>query len=167
MAAITWVTISWLHKGTPSVLGAAIGAVAGLVAITPAAGYVTPAASILIGLGVGVVCYGAAQLRLRSRVDDALDVFAVHGVGGAFGALATGVFATTAVNAAGFDGLLNGNPGQLVTQFVAVAVVGLYSAVATGAILFLVNLVTPIRVAGEVEETGLDLAQHGEVAYQP
>jgi Amt family ammonium transporter len=167
MAAITWVTISWLHKGTPSVLGAAIGAVAGLVAITPAAGYVTPAASILIGLGVGVVCYGAAQLRLRSRVDDALDVFAVHGVGGAFGALATGVFATTVVNAAGFEGLLRGNPGQLLTQAIAVGVVGLYSAVVTGAILFLVNLVTPIRVAGEVEETGLDLAQHGEVAYQP
>jgi Amt family ammonium transporter len=167
MAAITWVTISWLHKGTPSVLGAAIGAVAGLVAITPAAGYVTPAASILIGLGVGVVCYGAAQLRLRARVDDALDVFAVHGVGGAFGAIATGVFATTAVNAAGFDGLLNGNPGQLVTQLMAVVVVGLYSAIVTGAILFLVNLVTPIRVAGDVEETGLDLAQHGEVAYQP
>ena len=94
-------------------------------------------------------------------------MFAVHGVGGAFGAIATGVFATTAVNAAGFDGLLNGNPGQLVTQLIAVAVVGLYSAVATGAILFLVNLVTPIRVAGDVEETGLDLAQHGEVAYQP
>ena len=97
MAAITWVTISWLHKGTPSVLGAAIGAVAGLVAITPAAGFVTPAAAVLIGLGVGIVCYGAAQLRLRARVDDALDVFAVHGVGGAFGALATGIFATAAV----------------------------------------------------------------------
>jgi Amt family ammonium transporter len=167
MAAITWVTISWLHKGTPSVLGAAVGAVAGLVAITPAAGFVTPAASVLIGLGVGVVCYGAAQLRLRARVDDALDVFAVHGVGGAFGAIATGVFATTAVNAAAFDGLLSGNPGQVVTQLMAVVVVGAYSAVMTGAILFLVNLVTPIRVAGDVEETGLDLAQHGEVAYQP
>jgi len=167
MAAITWVTISWLHKGTPSVLGAAIGAVAGLVAITPAAGFVTPAASVLIGLGVGVVCYGAAQLRLRAQVDDALDVFAVHGVGGAFGAIATGVFATTAVNAAAFDGVLNGNPGQVVTQAIGVVSVGLYSAVATGAILFLVNLVTPIRVAGDVEETGLDLAQHGEVAYQP
>ena len=94
-------------------------------------------------------------------------MFAVHGVGGAFGALATGVFATTAVNAAGFDGLLGGNPGQLFTQLIAVAVVGAYSAVVTGAILFLVNLVTPIRVAGAVEETGLDLAQHGEVAYQP
>jgi Amt family ammonium transporter len=164
MAAITWVTISWLHKGTPSVLGAAIGAVAGLVAITPAAGFVTPAASVVIGLGVGLVCYGAAQLRLRARVDDALDVFAVHGVGGAFGALATGVFATAAVG--GVDGLLAGNAGQLVTQVIGVVVVGAYSAVATAGILFLVNLVVPIRVAGPDEEQGLDLAQHGEVAYQ-
>ena len=167
MAALTWITISWLHKGTPSVLGAAIGAVAGLVAITPAAGYVTPAASILIGLGVGVVCYGASQLRLRSRVDDALDVFAVHGVGGAFGALATGVFATTAVNAAAFEGLLRGNPGQLVTQAIGVGVVGLYSAVATALILVVVNVIVPIRVPSEAEEAGLDLAQHGEIAYQP
>jgi ammonium transporter, Amt family len=167
MAAITWVTLSWLHRGTPSVLGAAVGAVAGLVAITPAAGFVTPAASVLIGLGVGVVCYGAAQLRLRTRFDDALDVFAVHGVGGAFGAVATGIFATTAVNPAGFDGLLAGNPGQLVAQLVGVSVVATYSAVMTGAILFVVNLVTPIRVPGDVEETGLDLAQHGEIAYQP
>jgi Amt family ammonium transporter len=167
MAALTWVTISWLHKGTPSVLGAAIGAVAGLVAITPAAGYVTPAASILIGLGVGVVCYGASQLRLRSRVDDALDVFAVHGVGGAFGALATGVFATVAVNSAGVDGLLAGNAGQVVTQAIGVGVVAIYSAVATSIILVFVNLVVPIRVPSEAEEAGLDLAQHGEVAYQP
>ncbi len=166
MAAITWVTVSWLHKGTPSVLGAALGAVAGLVAITPAAGFVTPAAAIVIGLGVGVVCYGAAHFRLRTRVDDALDVFAVHGVGGAFGAIATGVFATTAVNAAGFDGLLSGNPGQVVTQIIGVVVVGAYSAAATGVILFLINLVVPIRVADTEEEAGLDLAQHGEIAYQ-
>jgi Amt family ammonium transporter len=166
MAAITWVTISWLHKGSPSVLGAAIGAVAGLVAITPAAGFVTPAASILIGFGVGIVCYGAAHLRLRARIDDALDVFSVHGVGGAFGAIATGVFATTAVNAAGFDGLLAGNAGQLVTQLIGVVVVGVYSASVTALILFLVNLVVPIRVADVDEEAGLDLAQHGEVAYQ-
>jgi Amt family ammonium transporter len=164
MAAITWVTISWLHKGTPSVLGAAIGAVAGLVAITPAAGFVTPAASVVIGLGVGLVCYGAAQLRLRARVDDALDVFAVHGVGGAFGALATGVFATAAVG--GVDGLLAGNAGQLVTQVIGVVVVGAYSAIATAGILFVINLFVPIRVAGPDEEQGLDLAQHGEVAYQ-
>ena len=166
MAAITWVTISWLHRGSPSVLGAAVGAVAGLVAITPAAGYVTPAAAVLIGLGVGAVCYAASLLRLRSRVVDALDVFAVHGVGGAFGAIATGVFATTAVNPAGLDGLLAGNPGQLVTQLLGVGVTAGYSAVMTAAILALVNLVVPVRVESAAEEAGLDLAQHGEIAYQ-
>jgi Amt family ammonium transporter len=166
MAAITWVTVSWLHRGTPSVLGAAIGAVAGLVAITPAAGFVTPAASILIGFGVGLVCYGASLLRLRSRIDDALDVFAIHGVGGAFGAVATGVFATTAVNAAGRDGLLAGGAGQVLIQLVGVAAVALYAAVASAAILFVINAVVPIRVPNPQEEQGLDLAQHGEVAYQ-
>ena len=167
MAAITWVTISWMHRGSPSVLGAAIGAVAGLVAITPAAGYVTPAAAILIGLGVGVVCYAASQLRLRSRVDDALDVFSVHGVGGAFGALATGVFATLAVNPAGVDGALSGNLAQLGVQTLGVAVVGIYSAIATAGLLLVINLFVPIRVNGPAEEAGLDLAQHGEIAYQP
>ncbi|MGH2455163.1 MAG: ammonium transporter [Candidatus Limnocylindria bacterium] len=165
MAAITWVTISWLHKGSPSVLGAAVGAVAGLVAITPAAGFVTPAASVLIGFGVGVVCYGASMLRLRSRVDDALDVFAVHGVGGAFGAVATGVFASVAVNAAGRDGLLAGNPGQLLAQLIGVGATAAYSAVMTAAILFVVNLVVRVRVPSAAEEAGLDLAQHGEIAY--
>jgi Amt family ammonium transporter len=166
MAALTWVTISWLHRGSPSVVGAAIGAVAGLVAITPAAGFVTPAASVLIGFGVGVVCYGASLLRLRSRIDDALDVFAVHGVGGAFGAVATGVFATVAVNEAGRNGLLAGNPSQLLVQLLGIGAVGAYSAVATAGILLLVNLVVRIRVPGDAEEAGLDLAQHGEVAYQ-
>jgi ammonium transporter, Amt family len=166
MAALTWVTISWLHKGTPSVLGAALGAVAGLVAITPAAGYVSPAAAVLIGGGVAVVCYGAAQLRIRSRVDDALDVFAVHGVGGAFGALATGVFASVAVNAAGRDGALAGNLGQVAVQMLAVGAVAVYSALATAAILLVINAVVRIRVPSEAEEAGLDMAQHGEIAYQ-
>jgi Amt family ammonium transporter len=166
MAALTWVTLSWLHRGSPSVIGAAIGAVAGLVAITPAAGFVTPAASVLIGFGVGMVCYGASLLRLRSRVDDALDVFAVHGVGGAFGAIATGVFATVAVNEAGRDGLLAGNAGQLAIQLLTVGVVAAYSAIATAGILLVVNLIVRIRVPGEAEEAGLDLAQHGEIAYQ-
>jgi Amt family ammonium transporter len=166
MAAITWVSISWLHRGTPSVLGAAIGAVAGLVAITPAAGYVTPAASVLIGFGVGIVCYGASLLRLRSRIDDALDVFAVHGVGGAFGAIATGVFATVAVNPAGRDGLLAGNPSQVFVQLLGVGAVAAYSALATAGILLLINVIVRIRVPGDAEEAGLDLAQHGEVAYQ-
>ncbi|MDP9225030.1 MAG: ammonium transporter, partial [Actinomycetota bacterium] len=156
MAALTWVTISWLHKGTPSVLGAALGAVAGLVAITPAAGYVSPAAAILIGGGVAVVCYAAAQLRIRSRVDDALDVFAVHGVGGAFGALATGVFASVAVNAAGRDGALAGNLAQVAVQALAVAAVAVYSALATAVILLVINAVVRIRVASEAEEAGLD-----------
>ena len=165
-AAITWVTISWLHKGTPSVLGAAIGAVAGLVAITPAAGYVSPAAAVLIGGGVAVVCYGAAQLRIRSRVDDALDVFAVHGIGGAFGALATGVFASVAVNAAGHDGALAGNLAQVGVQALAVTAVAVYSALATAMILLVVNAAVRIRVPSEAEEAGLDMAQHGEIAYQ-
>jgi len=166
MAALTWVTISWLHRGTPSVLGAAVGAVAGLVAITPAAGFVSPSAAILIGFGVAVVCYGASQLRLRSRVDDALDVFAVHGVGGAFGAIATGVFATVAVNAAGRNGLLFGAPGQVLVQLLACGAVALYAAAATAGILLVINLIVPIRVPSHAEEAGLDLAQHGEVAYQ-
>jgi Amt family ammonium transporter len=166
MAALTWVTLSWLHRGTPSVVGAAVGAVAGLVAITPAAGFVTPAAAIMIGFGVGIVCYGASLLRLRSRVDDALDVFAVHGVGGAFGAVATGVFATVAVNEAGRDGLLAGNAGQVLVQAFGAGVVALYSALATGIILLAVNVLVRIRVPDDAEEAGLDLAQHGEVAYQ-
>jgi Amt family ammonium transporter len=165
MAALTWVTISWLHRGTPSVVGAAVGAVAGLVAITPAAGYVSPSAAVLIGFGVGVVCYGASLLRLRSRVDDALDVFAVHGVGGAFGAVATGVFASVAVNAAGRDGLLAGVPGQVAIQLVGVGVVAIYSAAMTAAILLTVNGIVRIRVPRDAEEAGLDLAQHGEIAY--
>ena len=165
MAALTWVTISWLHRGTPSVVGAAIGAVAGLVAITPAAGYVSPAAAVLIGFGVGVVCYGASLLRLRSRVDDALDVFAVHGVGGAFGAVATGVFASVAINEAGRDGLLAGVPGQVAIQLVGVGVVAIYSAAMTAAILLAVNGIVRIRVPRDAEEAGLDLAQHGEIAY--
>jgi Amt family ammonium transporter len=166
MAALTWVTLSWLHRGTPSVIGAVVGAVAGLVAITPAAGFVTPAAAIMIGFGVGIVCYGASLLRLRSRVDDALDVFAIHGVGGAFGAVATGVFATVAVNEAGRDGLLAGNAGQVLVQAFGAGVVALYSALATGIILLAVNVLVRIRVPGDAEEAGLDLAQHGEVAYQ-
>jgi Amt family ammonium transporter len=128
---------------------------------------VTPAAAILMGLGVGVVCYAASQLRLRSRVDDALDVFSVHGVGGAFGALATGVFATLAVNPAGADGALSGNLAQLGVQALGVVVVGAYSAIATAGLLLVINLFVPVRVNGPAEEAGLDLAQHGEVAYQP
>jgi Amt family ammonium transporter len=166
MGALTWVTVAWAHKGHPSVLGAAAGAVAGLVGITPAAGFVTPMAAILIGLGAGVICYGAIQLREKLRVDDALDVWAVHGMGGVWGALATGIFATTAVNSAGADGLLYGNPGQLLTQAIAVVATVAFSMVMTYIILKIVDMVIGLRVEEQEEVLGLDISQHGEPAYQ-
>ena len=166
MAALTWMTVSWLHKGAPSVLGAAAGAVAGLVAITPASGYVDVSASILIGLGAGIFCYSAIQITKRFKVDDALDVFGVHGVGGAWGALATGVFATVAVNSAAKDGLLAGNPGQLGIQAIAVLASIAYSAVMTFVILKLIDLFVGLRVPESEEVLGLDASQHREAAYQ-
>jgi Amt family ammonium transporter len=165
MAALTWMTVSWLHKGAPSVLGAAAGAVAGLVAITPASGYVDVPASILIGLGAGTFCYAAIQVTRRLRVDDALDVFGVHGVGGAWGALATGLFATVAVNSGAADGLFYGNPGQLGIQAVAVGASIAYSAVMTFVILKLINLFVGLRVPESEEVLGLDASQHREAAY--
>ncbi len=166
MAALTWMTVSWLHKGAPSVLGAAAGAVAGLVAITPASGYVDVSASILIGLGAGVFCYTAIQLTKRLRVDDALDVFGVHGVGGAWGAIATGIFATVAVNGAAKDGLLAGNPGQLGIQAIAVGATILYAAVMTFVILKVIDVFVGLRVPESEEVLGLDATQHREAAYQ-
>jgi len=166
MAALTWMTVSWLHKGAPSVLGAAAGAVAGLVAITPASGYVDVSASILIGLGAGVFCYTAIQLTKRLKVDDALDVFGVHGIGGAWGALATGIFATVAINSGAKDGLIYGNPGQLGIQAIAVAASIIYSAVMTFVILKLIDVFVGLRVPESEEVLGLDASQHREAAYQ-
>jgi Amt family ammonium transporter len=166
MGALAWVTVAWAHKGHPSVLGAAAGAIAGLVGITPAAGFVTPTSAILIGLGAGVVCYFAIQLREKLRVDDALDVWAVHGVGGIWGALATGIFATTAVNSAGKDGLLYGNPSLFVSQLIAVVVAVVFSGVMTFIILKIVDAVIGLRVPEQEEVLGLDISQHGEPAYQ-
>ena len=166
MGALTWMTVSWLHEGAPSVLGAAAGAVAGLVAITPASGYVDVSASILIGLGAGVFCYTAIQLTKRLKVDDALDVFGVHGVGGAWGALATGIFATVAVNSGAKDGLLYGNPGQLGIQAIAVVASIVYSAVMTFVILKLIDVFVGLRVPESEEVLGLDASQHREAAYQ-
>ncbi len=167
MAALTWMTASWMMHGRPSVLGATAGAVAGLVAITPAAGFVTPMAAILIGFAAGVCCFLAVELFLRRRVDDALDVFGVHGIGGTLGALLTGVFATTAVNSAGVDGLLAGNPGQLLIQAIAVVVVAAYAAAVTWGLLKLIDVIFGLRVSPQEEQQGLDSTQHGEPAYQP
>ena len=163
-ATITWVLASYLHKTKVSVVGAAAGAVAGLVAITPASGFVTAGGALAIGLVAGGLCYSATLLRERLRVDDALDVFAVHGVGGTFGAVATGIFATTAIGVG--SGLIDGNPGQIVTQVVAVGATILYAVVATFVIVKVVDVVMGMRVSSHDEEMGLDLALHGEAAYQ-
>ena len=164
-ATITWVLASYAQTRKVSVVGAACGAVAGLVAITPASGYVTPGGALAIGLVAGGLCYSATLLRARSRVDDALDVFAVHGVGGMFGAIATGIFASSTVQAA-YSGLLDGNPQQVVTQAVAVGATILYAGIGTVVIVKVVDVLLGIRVKPEVEEMGLDLSVHGEAAYQ-
>ena len=152
-------------QGQPSVLGAAAGAVAGLVAITPASGYVNVMGAIVIGFGAGIVCYLAIQLRERIRVDDALDVWAVHGIGGTWGALATGLFATVAINSGAANGLFYGNPKQALIQIVAVGASWGWSIIGTFVILKVVNLFVPLRVQEEEEVIGLDLSQHGEPAY--
>src|SRR3979411_1466392 len=167
MAALTWMTVSWIVHRRPSVLGSAAGAVAGLVAITPAAGFVTVPAAIIIGLGAGGICFFGVQLvKRRFDVDDALDVVGVHGIGGTWGALATGIFATVAVNTAGANGLLYGNPQQLVTQAIAVAVSWGYSCIMTFIILKAVDALIGLRVPEDEEVLGLDTTQHGEIAYQ-
>ncbi|MBI3942531.1 MAG: ammonium transporter [Chloroflexi bacterium] len=166
MAFLAWITLSWYLQKRPSVIGGAAGAVAGLVAITPASGYVDVPAAILIGLGAGVFCYFAIHLKTRFGIDDSLDVWGVHGVGGVWGALATGLFASTAINAAASNGLINGNPGQLLTQLIAVVVVTAYSVIMTWGILKVLDLTVGLRVDAAEEVAGLDASQHGETAYQ-
>ena len=167
-ASLTWVALSWAEKGKPSALAAAIGAVAGLVAITPASGFVGPIASIAIGIIAGVITYLAVHLRsTKVPIDDTLDVWAGHGIGGLTGALLTGVFAEVAINSGGANGLLFGNPHQLWVQFIAVMAAGIYSFVATWIILKILPLVGfPLRVSDEDEAMGLDMATHGEQGYR-
>jgi Amt family ammonium transporter len=164
-AALGWMFTEWATRGKPTVLGAASGAVAGLVAITPAAGFVGPVASILIGALAGGLCYSACNLKSKLGYDDSLDVVGVHGVGGTWGAIATGLWATKTVNEAGGDGLFYGNPGQLWTQIVAVLATYALAIVMTAVILKVVDLVVGLRVAEEEEVVGLDLSQHSETAY--
>lgn len=164
-AALTWMLLSWLLTKKPSVVGTGAGAVAGLVAITPASGFVDVMPALAIGVGAGAFCYMAVQLRHRLHLDDSLDVVGVHGVGGAWGAVATGVFASVAVNAAGADGALRGAWGQLGTQTAAVAVTMAYSLFMTMIILRVLDWVLGLRVSEEEEKVGLDISQHGERAY--
>ena len=166
MAAISWCAAEWLHHGKPTALGAASGVVAGLVAITPAAGFVSASSAILIGLLVGPLCYFAvSKMKAKLGYDDSLDAFGIHGVGGTFGALATGVLASKVINPAGADGLLFGNPHQLVIQLTAVVASIAFAAVGTFILLKFISIFTPLRVSDEEEETGLDISQHGEDAY--
>jgi len=164
-ATVTWVLAQYVHHKKFSAVGAACGAVAGLVAITPASGFVTPGAALIIGLVAGGLCYSATLLKARLKVDDALDVFAVHGVGGIFGALATGVFATRAINPAG-QGLIDGKPEQVWIQFVAVAFTVVFAGGLTFVIAKVIEKVVGLRVSSADEDMGIDLSQHGEVAYQ-
>ena len=162
-AGVTWMVLGWIHR-RPSLLGTVTGAVAGLVAITPAAGFVTPIAGIPIGVIVAIVCYYSIVLmKSKFKFDDSLDVFAVHGVGGIWGALATGIFASSAVG--GTAGMFEGNIAQMLTQFVGVVAVAAFAFAATWILGKLVDVTIGLRV-GQMEETvGLDLSQHGERAY--
>ncbi len=164
-ATLSWVFAEWIHRGKPTVLGAASGCVAGLVAITPASGFVQPMGGLFIGLLAGVVCYGAVMLKGRLGYDDSLDVVGVHCVGGSLGALATGVFATTAINAAGANGLFYGNPKLLAIQALAVVVTLVYSFGVSFLLLKILDKTMGLRVEKEDEVMGLDLSMHGEAGY--
>ena len=164
-AAVSWMIMDWIIKGKPTATGLAIGGVVGLVAITPAAGYVTVPASLIIGLAAGIISNLVASWRAgRSRIDDSLDVFACHGVGGLWGSIATGIFASAAVG--GYSGLIYGNVNQFLAQLGAVGVVAPFAFFGSYALLKVVNKFSPIRVPAEAEDAGLDLSEHGEEAYQ-
>ena len=165
-ATLSWVFVEWLHHGKPTVLGAASGAVAGLVAITPASGYVAAGPSVLIGLVAGALCYlSVSVMKRKFGYDDALDAFGVHGIGGTWGALATGLWASTAVNPTGADGLFYGNPGQLLIQAVGVGASWVIAIVGTFIILKVIGLFMQLRSTTEQEIQGLDISEHGERGY--
>ncbi|HVO33852.1 MAG TPA: ammonium transporter [Elusimicrobiota bacterium] len=165
-AGLTWAVLDHLFNERPTMLGMITGAVGGLAAVTPASGFVSPWAAVAIGVVVSLLSYGAVTVvKLKFGYDDSLDVFGVHGVGGMWGSLATGLFASTAVNPAGANGWLHGNPGLLWIQFKAVVITGGYSLAGTFALLWLVDTVLGLRVSEQEEQIGLDLVHHREVGY--
>ena len=166
-SAVSWMLVDWIIKGKPSAIGISVGAVCGLAAVTAASGYITVTSAVIIGLSAGIISNLIANWRLgRSRIDDTLDVFACHGIGGIIGAIAVGLFATTAMNNVnGVNGLFSGNPAQLGVQAIAVVVVALFSFAGSYVLLKIVNKFSPLRVSPEEEDAGLDLSQHGEEAY--
>jgi len=164
-SALSWMFTEWIHRNKPTALGAASGAVAGLVAITPASGFVGPMPALVIGLVAGVLCYMAVNLKTRLGYDDSLDAVGVHGVGGTWGAIATGLFASKLINSAGNDGLFYGNASLLLNQIISVGAAWIYSFAATLAILKVIDWTVGLRVSEEDEADGLDLSQHGESGY--
>jgi len=165
-AGVSWMLVDWIRKGRPSAVGMAVGAVCGLAAVTPAAGYVGPSASIVIGLVAGVFSNYVANWRARTTLDDSLDVFACHGAGGMWGTIATGLFASTAINATGRNGLFFGDPNQALVQLLGVAVVASFAFFGSYVLLRVINVFSPLRVGPAEEDAGLDLSEFGEEAYE-
>ena len=157
---MTWVIASWIQEKHPSVLGAMMGALAGLVCITPGSGFVEPWAAAIIGVVGTLCCYGMIQMRIKKNLDDTLDVFGLHGVGGTVGIIMTGLFASPAINAV--TGAVYGNPGQLLTQLAGAVIVMLYSFVLTIVMLKIIGRFTPLRVSEQMESAGIDEAYYKE-----
>ena len=164
-AALSWILMERIHRGKPTTLGAASGAVAGLVAITPASGFVGPVSALIIGAMAGIICYGGILLKSKLGYDDSLDVVGIHGLGGTWGALATGLFASTLINPDGANGLFFGNPGQFWIQVISVAATWIFAFVMTSIILKVVDWIVGLRVTEEEEDRGLDISQHNETGY--
>ena len=164
-AAVTWLALAWIIEKKPKFVGLLTGSIAGLATITPAAGYVTVKSAVIIGITSSVVCYIAVNIKNKMNWDDALDVWCVHGVGGVLGVFMLGIFATHFVNAAGADGLIHGGVNFFLKETIAVAGAALYAFIFTYVMLFLINMITPVRTTEADEEAGLDEAMHGEQAY--
>ncbi len=160
-----WVVMEWINQGKATTLGAASGAISGLATITPTAGFVGPNAAILIGLIAGVVCYLFVNAKTKFKLDDSLDVVGIHGVGGLAGTLCLGIFASTAVNPGGVDGLLAGNPGQLITQIKGILIVGIYTFIVSWILFKVVHVTMGLRLSDDAEVQGLDSTEHSETAY--
>ncbi|MCX5785089.1 MAG: ammonium transporter [Elusimicrobia bacterium] len=164
-AAVTWLIIAWIIEKKPKFVGLLTGSIAGLATITPASGYVTTTSAVFIGIASSIVCYIAVNLKNKLHWDDALDVWGVHGMGGVLGVICLGIFATKAVNIAGADGLMYGDTRFFLKETIAVAGAAIYAFLFTYCMLWLINLVTPVRTSEKEEEAGMDEAQHGETAY--
>ncbi len=164
-ATMSWLVIEWTREKKPKLIGLLTGSIAGLATITPCAGFVPLWASPIIGTAAGIVCYLAVQLKNKMKWDDALDVWGVHGIGGVFGTILLGVFASKAVNAAGADGLIFGNSSFFIKEIVAVAAASAYAFIFTYLMLIIINFITPVKVSESDERVGLDVALHGEKAY--